>query len=136
MSHSPYECKTWTLLADCEEKLQVFDTKARGHVFASPTWSTRPTTWCGAQDQRPCGHTRTTSNNSADTETRKFRACQASRQHFQNHPSGHAPLGGARLRGRHRKCWMDNMKEWTSLPMPELLTMAFRRKDWNRISAE
>ena len=28
---------------------------------------------------------------------------------------------------------MDNIKEWTSLPMPELLTMASCRKDWKRI---
>ena len=31
---------------------------------------------------------------------------------------------------------MDNAKEWTSLPMPELPTMAPCRKDWKRISAE
>ena len=29
-----------------------------------------------------------------------------------------------------------NLKEWTSLPMPELLTKASCRKDWKRISAE
>ena len=28
-----------------------------------------------------------------------------------------------------RKCWMDNIKEWTSLPMPELFTRASCRKD-------
>ena len=33
-----------------------------------------------------------------------------------------------------RKCWMDNIKEWTSLPMPELLIRASFRKDWKRIS--
>ena len=41
-----------------------------------------------------------------------------------------------RRRGRQRKCWMDIIKEWASLPMPELLTMASRRKNWKRISAE
>ena len=45
-------------------------------------------------------------------------------------------LEGGRRCGRHRNCWMDNVKEWTFLSMPELLTMAFRRKDWKRISAE
>ncbi len=45
-------------------------------------------------------------------------------------------LEGGRRRGRQRKCWMDNIKEWTSLPMPELLTRASCRKDWKRISAE
>ena len=43
---------------------------------------------------------------------------------------------GERRRARHRKYWMVNVKEWTSLPMPELLAMASRLKDWNRISAE
>ena len=45
-------------------------------------------------------------------------------------------LEGGRRYGRQRKCWMDNIKEWTSLPMPELLTGAYCRKDWKRISAE
>ena len=31
---------------------------------------------------------------------------------------------------------MDNIKEWTFLPMPELLTRASCRKDRKRISAE
>ena len=48
----------------------------------------------------------------------------------------HGSLEGGRRRGRQRKCWLDNVKEWTPLPMPELLTMASRRKDWKRISAE
>ena len=43
---------------------------------------------------------------------------------------------GGRRRGRQRKCWMDNIKEWTSLPVPELLTRASCRKDWKRISAK
>ena len=45
-------------------------------------------------------------------------------------------LEGGRRLGRQRKCWKDNIKEWTSLPMPELLTRASCRKDWRRISAE
>ena len=45
-------------------------------------------------------------------------------------------LEGGQCHGRQMKCWMDNIKEWTSLPMPELLTRAFCRKGWKRISAE
>ena len=44
-------------------------------------------------------------------------------------------LEGGQLHDQQRKCWMDNIKEWT-LPMPELLARAFCRKDWKRISAE
>ena len=42
---------------------------------------------------------------------------------------------GDNVAGR-RKCWMANIKEQTSLPMPELLTMASCRKDWKSISPE
>ena len=45
-------------------------------------------------------------------------------------------LEGGRRRGRQRKCCMDNVKEWTSLPMPEVLTVTSRGKDRKRISAE
>ena len=34
-----------------------------------------------------------------------------------------------RRRGQQGKCLMDNIKEWTSLPMTELLTRASCRKD-------
>ena len=42
-------------------------------------------------------------------------------------------LEGGRHHGRQRKCWMYNIKDWTSLPMPKLLTKASFRKDWKRI---
>ena len=45
-------------------------------------------------------------------------------------------LEGGRGCGRQRKCWMDNIKEWTSLSKPELSTRVFCRKGWKRISAE
>ena len=43
---------------------------------------------------------------------------------------------GWKRRGQQKKCCMGKIKEWASLPMPELLKMASRRKDWKRISAE
>ena len=44
-------------------------------------------------------------------------------------------LEGERRRGLQRNCWMDNIKAWTSLSVPELLTMASNRRDWKWISA-
>ena len=41
-----------------------------------------------------------------------------------------------RRHGRQKKCWMDNIRDWTYLPMPELLITASCRKDRKRISAE
>ena len=37
---------------------------------------------------------------------------------------------------RLRKCWMDNVKEWTSLSMPEFLKIASSKNGWKKISAE
>ena len=46
-------------------------------------------------------------------------------------------LEGGRRRDLQRKCWMENTKEWTSLPVQELLTRRVScRKDSNRISAQ
>ena len=79
------------------------------------------------QDHLPCGPTGTSSGNSQEMESRIARGCQALRQPLQNHFEG--ILEGGRRRGRQRKCWMDNVHEWTSLSMPEMFTMASRRKD-------
>ena len=45
-------------------------------------------------------------------------------------------LEGGRRRGREKICWTENVKEWTLLLMPDLLTRAFYRKDWKKFSAE
>ena len=53
-----------------------------------------------------------------------------------NRPWGHLEKVGDRYHDQQRKCCMDNIKKWTSLPMPELLTKASCRTDWKRISAK
>ena len=42
---------------------------------------------------------------------------------------------GGRRRGRQRKSWSDNIREWTELEMPELLTKTADRPAWRRMSA-
>ena len=85
----------------------------------------------GQQDQLPFGSAETFSGNCCETETCMVWACHTSRQPLQKHPSGH--LGGwATLWSAEEML----LKEWTCLPMPELLTMASCRKHWKTISAE
>ena len=86
------------------------------------------------QDQLPCGSTGSSSGICQDRKTCMVRTCHTPRQPLHNHPSGHQ--GGWATSWSQRKCWMDNIKEKTSLPMPELLTRVSCRKDWNSISAE
>ena len=40
----------------------------------------------------------------------------------------HGTMDSGRRRGQQTKSWMDSAKEWTSLPVPELLSAAFRRQ--------
>ena len=60
--------------------------------------------------------------------------CHTPRQHLQSCPSGH--LGGWATPWSAEEMLDGQRQEWTSLLMPELLTMASCRKDWKRISAE
>ncbi|KAI8491786.1 hypothetical protein Bbelb_305910 [Branchiostoma belcheri] len=39
-------------------------------------------------------------------------------------------LEGKRRRGRQKKVWLDNIKDWTSLTVPQLLTAAQDRRTW------
>ena len=41
-------------------------------------------------------------------------------------------LEGGRRRDPQRKCRLDTIKEWPSLPMPELFTRASYRRDWKK----
>ena len=43
---------------------------------------------------------------------------------------------GGRRRGRQRKCWFDNVKDWGKLQMSELTTAAQDRQEWRKLSAE
>ena len=56
--------------------------------------------------------------------------------HVTRHDSPSKTILHGTFEGGQRKCWTDNVEEWTSLPMPEVLTRASCRKDWKRISAE
>ena len=45
-------------------------------------------------------------------------------------------MEGGQLYGQQMKCWMDGIKEWMTLPMPDQLMLACCWKDWKKISAE
>ena len=51
-------------------------------------------------------------------------------------PSFRAPWKMGTPWSAEEKWCMDNIREWTFLVLPELLTAAFCRNDWKRISAE
>ena len=97
-----------------EKKIQAF--KVHEETLMYLPLGTQDQRLDAKQDQLPCGSTRTSSCKFQEMETCMVQACHTPWQPLQNHCW-------------QRKCWMDNIKEWTFLPMPEL-TRAFCRKDW------
>ena len=122
-------CETWTLLADCEKRIQAFETKCLRKRRRISYLEHKTKDWVRilVGPQGPL---------LATVKRRKL----AWFGHVTCHDSLfktilQGTLKGGRRRGQQRKCWMDNTKELTSLPMPELLTRASCRKVWKRISA-
>ena len=67
-------------------------------------------------------------------ETCMVWTCHKPWQPLQNQPSAvQSTLEGGQCHGQQRKCWINNIKKWTSLPMseppmPELPKVASRKK--------
>ena len=129
-----YCCETWTLLADSERNYPGFRTKCPRKRLCISYLEHKTSDWVRSKSNFIVGPQETLLTTA---KGRKF----AWFGHDTRHDSLskiilQGTLEGGRRRGRQRHCWMDNIKEWTSLPMPELLTGACCRKDWKRTSAE
>ena len=121
----------WPCLLTLRRGSRLLRPSVWGNFSASPTLSTRPTTWCGAR--------------STSLWAYRNLLWQLSRD-WNSHGSVmlHTPatslwlsfMEGRQCCGQLRKCWMDNIRERTFLPRQELLAMALYRKDCNMTSAE
>ena len=82
------------------------------------------------QDQSPCESAGTSSGNWQQMVTCLVQACDTLQQPlwFQGN------LEGEWCCGQQSTSWMNNIKEWTSLPMQELHTTTPYKKHWQRIS--
>ena len=86
------------------------------------------------QDQLLGGSTGTFFNNCQEMETCIIRARHAPHSLSKINFQGTLEAGWCCV--WQRKCWIYNIKEWTSLPLSELLMRASHRREWKRISAE
>ena len=118
-------CETWSPLADFRKKESGFDTKSLRKLLRISYLDHKTNDRVRSKINFHVGPQESLLVTVEETETRMVRACRAPRQSLQNHPSGH--LGGWVTPWPSEKCWMNVVKEWTSLPMPELRTMASSR---------
>ena len=127
-----YGCESWTLLAETEKRIQAFETKCLrkllhisylDHKTNEYVWS-KVKSLVGPQEPLLAtikrrklawfGHT-----------TRHDSLCKTVMQ---------GTVEGGRSRGRQRKSWSDNIKDWTELSTPRLLEQAADRQAWRRTS--
>ena len=126
-----YGCETWTLLADSEKRIQAFENKCMRKLLRISYLGHKTNDWV----QSKINFLVSPQKSLLATVKRQTLAWFTRHDSLSKTiPQGILEVG--RRFGRHRKCWMDNIKEWTSLPVPELLTRTFCQKDWKSISAE
>ena len=118
--------------ADSEKNHPGFGKQVREETSPYPLLGAQDQRLGAEKDQLPCGSTVL-----ATVKKRKL----AWFGHVTRHDSLsktilQGTLKGGRRHGRQRKCWMGNIKNWTSLSKPELFTRASCRKGRKRISAE
>ena len=135
-------CTSGYILMNRDRVLLIFIFHRGGDEFCRfklPYSSISPTlsiTTCEEQDQLPCGPTLklNASGSCQERETCLVWECHAIRQPFRKDLSGHL---GEWVTPWSAEEMLDGQRQRVDTrPMPELLTMASCRKDWNRICAE
>ncbi|GFR93520.1 retrovirus-related Pol polyprotein LINE-1 [Elysia marginata] len=128
-----YGCETWTLLADTERRIQLFENKClrkllrisyKDHVTNE---SVRELVVAYVGPQEPL---------LATVKRRKL----AWFGHVTRHDSLSKTIlqgivEGKRRRGRQKKAWCDNIKEWIGMAMYELVRSASDRDAWRQKTA-
>ena len=121
-----YGCETWTLLADSEKKDPGFWIKCLGKLLRNSYLEHKTNDWV-----------RSKINFFVVSEEPLLATVKRRKPAWFGYLTHHDSLSTTivqgtlldwRCRGRQRKCWMDNIEEWTSLPMPELLKRGPCRK--------
>ena len=129
-----YGCESWTLTAETTRRIQTFETKSFRRLLGI-SWSDRKTNefvrnqiTLLAGPQEPL---------LATVRRRKLSWFgHVTRHNTLSKTILQGTLEGGRRRGRQKKGWMDNIKEWTRLDSPTLLREVEDRAGWRRLAEE
>ena len=123
-----YGCETWTLNKDLEKRINAFEMwtlRRLGRI----SWTERKT------NEQVCQLLQTRPELLETIKTRKL-------QYF-GHTKRHASIcktileskiEGKRQRGRPRRVWLDDIKDWTGRQLGECTRKTENRMDWRAIS--
>ena len=127
-----YGCEAWTLTAETEKKIQAFEHKCLRKLLR-----------ISYLEHKTNDYVRRTVADMVGRQEPLIATIKRRKLAFYGHVTRHDSLcktimqgtvEGGRSRGRQRKSWSDNIKEWTGLPTHELLARAADRQGWRKTS--
>ena len=127
-----YGCETWTLLAESESRIQAFETK-----------NLRKLLRISYKEHKTNEYVRSLVRTLVGPQEPLLATVKRRKLAWFGHVTRHDSLTktilqgtveGARRRGRPRKNWTDNIKEWTNMTMPDLVTKTTNRSQWRRLT--
>ena len=131
MSIFLYACETWTNTADIERRIQAQEMKCfRKHPGIS------------YRDHITNEEVKTRIGNAIELYVDLLTSVKRCKLKWYGHVTRSSGLAktilqgtvqGGRQRGRHRKRWEDNIKEWTGLEWNIILQKAENRKEWRKL---
>ncbi|PIK45030.1 hypothetical protein BSL78_18122 [Apostichopus japonicus] len=128
-----YDCERWTLLAESERRIQAFETKCLRKLLRILY-----------TDRKTNDYVRHTVGDLMGLYEPLLSTVNCRKLAWFGHVTRHdslskvilqATVEGCRRRGRQRRNWPDNVKDWTGLDMPDLLATASNRSAWRTMSA-
>ena len=126
-----YGCEAWTLKAEEERRLQAFENKCYRRILKIPYTEHRTTEYVWKRIDDICG-----------PHSRILSCVRERKLNWYGHLCRHTSLAktvqqgtvpGGRSRGRPRKRWSDNIKEWTGRTVGETLRLVEDREGWREI---
>ena len=127
-----YGCEAWTLLAETEKRIQAFEMKCLRRLLRISYMDHKTNDYVRAMVYIKVGPQEPLL---ATIKRRKLSWFG----HITRHDSlcktiMQGTVEGGRRRGRQRKSWSDNVKDWTEMDTPELLVQSTDREAWKRMA--
>ena len=127
-----YGCEAWTLMAETERRIQAFEYKC---------W--RKLLGVSYREHKTNAFIRECIENLAGPQEPLLATIKRRKLSWFGHVNRHNNLPktimqgtveGSRRRGRQRKSWFDNIREWSQRTLPELLRLSEDRTTWKALA--
>ena len=129
-----YGCESWTLTADLEKRIKAFENKCHRKLLR-----------ISYVEHKTNDFVKTSILNKVGEQEPLLATVKRRKLMWFGHLNRHETLSttilqgtveGSRRRGRQKKCWLDNIKEWTGKPIPTILKATKKREKWRWISSK